>query len=171
MSRILKLLAVLPLLAACALGDAGEATPAAPVTLLPPPEMTFRGSCDNTRDLELWLQITTRLASEFLQVMNDAAGRSKGEIREALSTMAALRDSTHQAVTPDCAVDSEILLGDAMNRAITAFQEYVNGARTDLGNTVAETNDQIEQVIAIQNELTLRLDTQLQQALATVTPG
>lgn len=171
MSRLINLLVILPLLAGCAMGDSGTATLIPPVTLMPPPEITFRGSCDNTRDLEMWLQITTRLAGDFLQVMNDAAARNKAEMRDPLLAMAALRDSTHQAITPDCAVDSEILLSDAMNRAISAFQEYLNGVRGDLGSVIAETNDQIEQVIAMQNALMQRMDAQMQQALATVTPG
>lgn len=172
MSGIGKLILFLPLLlAACAIGDTGAATPAPPITMIPPPEMTFQGSCDTTRDLERWLQLTTRVAGSFLQVMNDAAVKNKAEMRDDLYTMAALRDSVHGAVTPDCAVDSEILLSDAMNRAVTTFQEYLNGQRADLGNLVAEINEQIERVMAVQTELTLRMDAQIQQALVTVTPG
>lgn len=171
MSWFKKFALVLPLLlAACAIGDAGNPTPAPPVTLIPPPEITFRGNCAATRELEMWLQVSTRLATDFLATMNNAAAQNRAEMREAVFTMAALRDSAHQTTTPDCAVDAEILLSDAMNKAILAFQAFVNGDRPDLGNTVAEVNDQIEQVIAIQNELILRMETQIRESLATTAP-
>ncbi|NWG16585.1 MAG: hypothetical protein HXY41_08120 [Chloroflexi bacterium] len=166
-----KIALLLPLLlAACAIGDTGNPTPAPPVTLMPPSEITFQGSCTATRELEMWLQVTTRLATDFLAAMNNAAAMNRADMREAVFTMAALRDSAHQATTPDCAVDAEILLSDAMNKAVLAFQAVVNGDRPDLGNTVAEVNDQIEQVIAIQNELILRMETQIRESLVTASP-
>lgn len=169
MRRIILLM--LPvMLAACALGDVSNPTPAPPLTLMPPPELRFEGDCNYTPSLEMWLQITTRLANDYLQLIKEAAVKNKAEMREAVLTLASLRDTTNQAVTPECAVDAQIILSDAMNTGVTTLQAYINGDRADLGSVVNDVTAQLEQAITIQNELILRMETQIQDALATAAP-
>jgi hypothetical protein len=158
------------LLTACSIGEEQSSTPAAPpLTLAAPPEITFQGDCNVTPELEQWLQITTRLAGDFYTLVNAAAALSREQVRDSIVQMSALRDALHQVVTPECAVDAEIILSDAMTQAVDAFQAYANGDRADLGNTVAEVTGKIEQAVAIQDELVVRLEAQFQQAQATIT--
>ncbi|HEX2906412.1 MAG TPA: hypothetical protein VHO69_06090 [Phototrophicaceae bacterium] len=177
MSVTKKLVLLLPLLllalAACAAaGVSVTDTPLPPLTLQPPPKITFSGACSLTSDLEAWLQTTSQLASEFLTQMTNAAAQERAAMRETVLTMAALRDSAHLIATPDCALETEIMLSDAMNQAVDMFQAYVNGDRVDLGNTVADVTDRLERVIAQQAELALQLEAQFrqEQAQATANP-
>jgi hypothetical protein len=169
MFRLIKLVIWLPMLlaSACAIGDAGTPTLAPPVTLMPPPEITFQGDCNVTHDLEMWLQISTQLRDQFLTLMNETAAKNKGEMRDGVLMMGALRDSMHQVVTPDCAVEIELALSDTINQAVTAFQAYINGDRPDLGDTIARVTERMEAITLIQDQLALRMETQLQQAQAT----
>ncbi len=167
-----KIIILLPLLlAACAMGDVNNATPLPPITLMPPSEITFQGDCNVTPVLEAWLQLSTRMAGEYLELFNEVVAKTKADMYDAVFTLAALRDTVYKMVTPDCAVDAQIILSDAMNTGVTALQAYVNGDRTDLGSAVTEVTDRIEQAIVIQNELILRMETQIRQALGTVAPG
>lgn len=172
MSRLMKLVVILPLLlSACAIGDTGTPTPVPPVTLAPPPQIAFQGDCNVTHDLEMWLQVSTQLRDQFLTVMNETAAKNKAEMREGVLTMGALRDAMNQVVTPDCAADTEMALSDAINEAVDAFLAYVNGDRPDLGDTVAKVTERIEQITTVQDTLSVRMETQIQQAQATTAPG
>lgn len=159
------------LLTACAIGDVSTPTAVPPVTIMPPPEITFQGNCNITHDLEIWLQITTQLRDDFLTAMNETAAKNKADMREGVLTMAAVRDAAHEVITPDCAANVETALSDTMNEAVSAFQAYYNGDRADLGDTVATATQRLEQITAVQNELVLRAEAQFEQALATESPG
>lgn len=173
MFRFMKIMLALPLLlAACAIGDVGSPpTAAPPVTFSAPPSITFQGSCNVNHDLEMWLQISTQIRDDFLTAMNAAAAKNKEEMRDDVLMMAAVRDAAHNIITPDCASDVELALTDTMTETVNTFQAYINGDRPDLGNTVATATARLEQITAIQNELTVRLETQFRQAEQTAAPG
>ncbi len=171
MFKLTKAMALLLLLAGCAIGETSTPTPPPPVTIVPPPEITFQGDCNVTHDLEMWLQVSTQLRDDFLTAMNETAAKSKNEMRDGILMMAAVRDAAHKIVTPDCAADVETTLSDTMNEAVSVFQAYFNDDRPDLGNTVATVTQRFEQITALQNELVVRMETQIQQAQATTAPG
>jgi hypothetical protein len=161
------------MLAACALTDvSNNATPPPALTLNAPPSLNLSGSCDQTKNLENWLQITTGLVSSFQTKMNEAAGMNRNDAYAPTLELVAMRDSTYVAVTPDCATDLELSLSDAMNRAVLALQEYVNGASKDISSAIAEANTHFDQITASQNALIQRLQTQIrnQSQQATATP-
>lgn len=158
------------LLAACALGDVVDPTPAPPITLVAPPTLVFSGDCEVTSELDGWLQNTSYLAETFLTEMNTAAAQEQGQLFNAVVRLAQLRDATNGTATPTCAVEAQLKLVDAMTVAVNTFQAYGNGDLLDLGNTVAEVNSQIDQVIAIQNDLMQQLEAQYQQQRSTTEP-
>ena len=165
-------IALSSLLSACALGDVVvNTTPLPPITLAPPPALNLVGSCDDTKALETWLQVSTELRENFQTQMNAAAAKNKNDMYADIVNMAALRDSSFGVATPDCAADAGMKLSDAMNQAVTAFQSYFNGDAPDLGNSVVNINNQLDSVQAAQIELIKQMDTQFQQQLlATATP-
>lgn len=159
-----RYLLLLPLLlAACALGDTPNPTSAPPITLAPPPTLTFSGNCESTPELDNWLQTTNFLVSDFLTLINDTAALERGQMYESVLRLAALRDQASLTATPDCAQVVQELLNAAMNVAVDTFQAYVNGESPDLGKTVADVSNQLETVMAMQQELIARLETQYQQ--------
>jgi len=163
-------LMLIGVLNACALGDAINVSPLPPVTLAAPPALNLVGVCDDTKNLETWLQISTVLRDNFQTKMNTAAVKSKADMLVDVLSLAALRDSAFAAATPDCAAETAMKLGDTMNQAISAFQLYLNGSAPDLGNTITATNEQMDGVAAAQNDLIDRMTTQFQQQQATAAP-
>lgn len=154
------------MLAACALGDVpNQVTAPPPLSIPPAPSLILEGSCDTTRDLELWLQITTGSLADFQTTMNAAAAKTGAQAYEDTITMAQIRDSASIVPTPDCANDAQLQLTDTMNKAVDAFQNYVNGQTSNISSTVAELNSQFDQVIAAQNDLLARMNTQIQSQI------
>lgn len=154
----------------CAMGDVSNTTPLPPITLAPPPALKLVGTCDDTKTLETWLQVTTELRTNFQTLMNTAAVKEKVEVYGDVINLAALRDSAFAVETPDCAAETGIKLSDTMSQAVTAFQAFSNGDTSDLGNTIPEVNAQIDLVAAAQAELISRMDAQFQQGQATTEP-
>jgi hypothetical protein len=155
---------VLPLLlAACALGDTPSPTPAPPITLAPPPTLTFSGNCESTPELDHWLQTTSFLAADFLTLVNDTAALDPGQMYDSVLRMAALRDQVSLTATPDCAQVVQELLNSAMSVAVDTFQTYANGQSSELGTEVANVSNQIETVMAMQQELIARLEAQYRE--------
>lgn len=164
--RIYRYLFLAPLLAACALADSPTPTAVPPITLAPPPTLTFSGNCESTPELEHWLQTTSFLAADFLTLVNDTAAMERGQMYEPVLRMAALRDQVSLTATPDCGQVVQELLNAAMSLAVDTFQAYVNGESPDLGKTVADVSDQIETVMAMQQELIARLEAQYRREQA-----
>jgi len=162
MKKYLFLL-VLPLLAACALADTPTLSPPPPITLVPPPTLTFSGNCDSTPELDHWLQTTSFLAADFLTLVNDTAALDRSQMYEPVLRMAALRDQTSLTPTPDCAQAVQELLNSAMNVAVDTFQAYANGKALDLAARAADVSNQIETVMGMQQELITRLEAQYRQ--------
>lgn len=151
------------LLAACALGDVANPTPIPPITLAPPPTITFQGSCDATPELDRWLQTTFFLAGDFLTEMNNVAALERAQIFDGVLRLAAIRNQVSLTPTPDCAQAVQELLSAAMNTAVDTLQGYVNGDIQELGSTIADVSNQIEVVQAMQQELMARLEAQYQE--------
>jgi hypothetical protein len=154
---------------ACALGDVANDTALPPMTLAPPPALNLVGTCDDTKTLETWLQITSELRTTFQTTMNMAAVKQMPEIYTDVINLAAMRDSAFAVATPDCASEVGIKLGDAMSQAVSSLQAFANGDAPDLGNVVTNINAQIDAVAVAQNELINRMDSQFQQQV-TVEP-
>ena len=152
---------ILPvLLAACALSDTPSPTDVPPITLAPPPTLTFSGSCESTPELDHWLQTTSFLAADFLTLVNDTAALDRAQMYDSVLRMAALRDQVSLTATPDCAQVVQELLHTAMNVAVDTFQAYSNGESGELGNAVGTVTNQIETVMGMQQELIARLEAQ-----------
>lgn len=168
-----KLIFLLPLLlGACAAGDIPVSpTAPPPVTLSPPPTLSFAGVCDNTHQLEAWLQTTSLLLADFQSQMNTAAAQNRSEVALSVVNLARLRDSASTAAAPDCAADQQLKISDAMNKAVTVLQTFANGGQADVGGTVAAVNTEIDQINAAQKTLMQRMDDQYRQQAQTPSPG
>lgn len=148
-------------LTACALGDVDRPTPPPPITLAPPPTALFEGQCAQTPALDAWLQGTaTFLVPEFTAALTEAARQSSAQAYNSVLRMARLRDAANGRPTPDCATELQLILMDAMNTAVDRFQAFANGETVDVGETAATVTAQLEQVMALQNELISRLEAQ-----------
>jgi hypothetical protein len=173
MRNLAKVVFLLPLvLAACALGDVpATPTPLPPITLPPPPTLTFGGNCDNTHELESWLQTTSLLLADFQTQMNQAAAQNRNEAASTVISLSSMRDSAYKAVAPDCAADLQLKMSDAMNKAVTTIQTFANGGQADVGSTVAEVNNELDSISAAQKDLMKRMDDQYQKQAQTPAPG
>ncbi|MEO8611872.1 MAG: hypothetical protein ABI690_28495 [Chloroflexota bacterium] len=160
-------------LSACALGDVTvNTTPLPPITLPPPPALNLVGSCDDTKALETWLQVSTELRENFQTQMNAAAAKSKNDMYGDIINLSALRDSGFGVATPDCAADAGMKLSDAMNLAVGAFQSFFNSTdSSNLDSTVVDINYKLDSVQATQIELVKRMDSQFQTRYVTPTPS
>ncbi len=154
------------LLAACAITDVTTSgTPPPPMTLSAPPNLNFTGTCDQTRNLEDWLQVTTQLVSDFQTKMNDTAGKNRGDAYQPTLQLVAMRDSAYGVATPDCAANIEVTLSNTMKQAVDTLQSFVNGSITDISGAIAQANTQFDQITAQQNALIQRLQTQIQNQI------
>ncbi|MBZ0279686.1 MAG: hypothetical protein K8L97_03020 [Anaerolineae bacterium] len=164
-------LLVLPiLLAACAIGDVPNQVTAPPQLTIPAaPTLNLAGNCNNTRELEMWLQITTQLVSDFQTTMNTAAAKTASNAYEDVLRLSKLRESAYQVAAPDCAADAQVQLTDTMSKAVDAFQAYVNGQSTSVATIITELNGQFDQVITVQDDLLARMNAQIQTQIAPTT--
>jgi len=170
--RHLLVLIVL-LTGACAIGDPGQSqsvptniietavpslpvespTPQVPLTLPAVPAVQYTGLCADTRPLENWLQISTRLVSDFQTALNSAVGLPSTLVYDITINMAAIRDAVAAIPTPDCTSAAQIIMLDTFNRAIPPFQAYSNGENVDLSPVITEVNGLLEVVKTQQNQL------------------
>lgn len=178
MQRLLFLLVLLT--GACAIGDPGAATaipaipvgtdapalptqpptPQVPLTLPAVPAVQYTGLCADTRPLENWLQISTRLVSDFQTALSSSLGLPATLVYDITINMAAIRDATAAIPTPDCAAATQIILLDTFNRALPPFQSYSNGENVDLNPVISEVNAMLEVVKTQQNQLLEQLNAQ-----------
>lgn len=157
------LLAVpLLLLTACALSEGLPATLPPPLTIAPGPALTAAGSCEDNRALSDWLQVSMDYAGRFATLVAEAGTRSTGDLYADVVMMGRMRAVVGEVATPDCAQPPQRMMMATMDRAIERFQAYVNGDADNLGNVVAETLGQIDQVGLVYAELLQRLEAQLQ---------
>jgi hypothetical protein len=137
-------------------------TPPPPLTLTPPPTLTFTGSCADNRDLSDWLEYSTFYVEEFTKLVSVAAAKHIYETFDDVIMMSRMRADFSGVAAPDCAETAHQMIVRAMNRAVDGFQAVINQDADGLGSTVAEVLGQFDQAIALQNDLTARLETQLQ---------
>ena len=160
------------ILSSCALGDTDNSAAPAPVTVLPPPALNFTGSCNNTKDLENWLQTTTFITTDFQTRLNAAAAKNRADAHPDLIYLISARDSAFLVAAPDCAADVHLLLTDTLSRAVLILQGYVNGDTSDIASSLAEANGLLDQIASSQGVLLTRMEAQFQQQLQlTPTPG
>lgn len=165
MGRYILLSLLLLTVAGCAIGDVpgqAEVTPLPPLTIAPPQTAVFAGDCENTPELDAWLQSATLFVAEFQTGINTILTQDRAEMYETVVHLARVRDATHNTVTPACAEDLQRLMLDMMDGAVTTLQAYVNGDTDDLGNLLPETIATIDRIIAGQNELITQLEAQFQ---------
>lgn len=119
------------LLAACAgIGDTQTAIPM--LTLSPPSTAVTGGTCETTRTLEAWLQAAQFRLEEVERITDEAVERSRDELYADVERLAELRTTLAQQPAPDCTVNAQTLLLDAMDALIEDLQAYVNRDRDDL---------------------------------------
>lgn len=158
-------------LTGCALNDMPSGTASPPVTVLPPPALVFEGECTTTKTLETWLQVTTQLVGQFQSGMNETITRNRASIYTDIQNLIALRDAAYSVTTPDCASDTQLILTDSMNKAVTAFQDYFNGTQADINATLVSLNEQFDQISIQQATLLEQMSAQFQSQAPTPTPG
>ncbi len=163
--RIMNKLCIvlLPLcLAACAINDNSKPT-ALPITLNAPPDTVLEGNCEITGELEAWLQVTTRTRQDFQARLDEAAAKNADDVHDDTLYLVALRDTVAGTTTPDCGVEVQEVLTDAMTGAVAAMQGYFNKTlATDLATALSEPQKGLNQAEAIQNELITRMRNQYQ---------
>ncbi|MCB9451659.1 MAG: hypothetical protein H6672_09480 [Anaerolineaceae bacterium] len=162
-SRRLSIILVVILLVACTVDESGQPTLPAPITLTPPAAITVQGTCDENSTLERWLQTTSLALSDFIVTMNSTAAQERAGMSDSIYRLAALRDAVIAAAAPDCGIGVQERMVDAMNTVVTTLQGYFNGDLPNLGSTIGDASALLDRVIAEQNELIVRLETQINQ--------
>lgn len=152
LSSILLLLAV----SACAIADVAKTSPP-PLTLGPAPIIMTKGSCELTSDLEAWAQAAYYQTTDFIQTLNAASAKGRNEVYNDVLHLHDLRTNMISHSTPDCALDTQIALADAMDRAVRALQSYGNGDLKDLPSLLPDLNARLQIVISMENKLFDRL--------------
>jgi hypothetical protein len=160
MAGFCVLMTVLAFLAGCAPAQEADLPP---LTIEPPPTLTFAGDCNVDRDLADWLEYSTFYAGEFVELVSAAAAKSAAEMYDDVALMGRMRADFSGVAAPDCAQAAQELMVGAMSRAVDGFQSFINRENSSLGSTVADTLGQFDRVIALQNELMSRLEAQLQE--------
>jgi hypothetical protein len=159
----LWILPLILLLTACAIWEDPPGAPVVPLTLEPGPTLIFEGICDNNRELADWLQYSVYYADQFSELVKTTAAGNRAAIRSGTIEIATLRQEYAQVVTPDCAEPGQRMFFNAMDRAISGFQRYVNNDSTSLGNLLAEVLGEMDRIKLVQDELRDRLNAQLEQ--------
>jgi hypothetical protein len=127
-----------------------------PLTLAAPPAPQLTGLCADVSPLEYWLQVTTSVVRDFQVKINAAV--SAAEVYDTAITLATLRDTAAAVPAPDCAAAAHLIMLDAFNRAIPAFQAYANYEAIDLNTTIAGINIQLDLVKTQQDQLIEQLN-------------
>jgi hypothetical protein len=179
--RLISIILLPLLLTACAINDVPGAStpdtginPASPASALiigPPGELKLAGDCNITDQLEDWLQVTLPAREQFEAKLKEAVVKSPSEIYDDVLSLVALRNAVYAAPTPDCALETQILLSSVINQGIDTLQAVLNGVYTgDLAAFIIEMNTQFTQVAELQNDLIKRMESQYQTQNAP-TPG
>jgi hypothetical protein len=159
------------LLSACALQEAPAPTLPPPLTLAAPPPIILEGNCDNNQNLADWLQFSTYYVGEFTGLVTLTATKDPSEMYDDVVMMSRIQDVVGRTPAPDCAEAAHRILMRAIEQAITDFQAIANHEKAGLGNIVAETLGQFDQVAVVQEELTQRLETQLAESMPVEDSG
>ena len=162
--RTLRLVCVTVLalfLASCALGDTAPRTPPPPVTVSPPPTITFSGDCEVNRELSDWLEYSTFYVGKFVDLISAAGAKPSDAVYDDVVLMGRLRGDFSSVPVPNCAEPVEGMILTAMSGAIDGFQSYANGDSDSVSNLVADTLRQFDLVTAGQQGLNAQLETQL----------
>lgn len=148
------------LLAACALQDV-PLTPPPPITLIPEATPVFSGSCEETRQLEAWLQSASFGRIDFMTLLEQSRDLQRGEaLYDNILLMIGRRDQLSKTPAPDCAVEAHLVLLDAMAKAIRAFARYNNGEAVDLRAAADDAEKRLQMAGVIEVELVERLEQQ-----------
>lgn len=150
------------LLVACALQEPLPATLPPPLTIAPPPALTIAGSCDENRALADWLQFSIDYADQFATLVAETATKAVDKMADDVVLMGRMRDIIAGLPTPECAEPAQRMMMATMARAIGRFLAYINRESDSLGNMVAETLGQLDQIGVIHDDLMVRLETQLE---------
>ncbi len=130
-NRVLFWIIIGLILAGCAVNDE-PSIDLPPLTLPPPLDSTFSGSCTDARLLETWLQTTSFQYDEFLELTNSAPNKTPDDLYADVERISALRSTVSLQAAPDCAAAAHIRLLGAMDALIPELQRYVNGEAVDL---------------------------------------
>lgn len=167
------------LLTACAINDvpgassADLATTVTPALILNPPgELKLSGDCNDASQLEAWLQVMLPAREDYETKLAAAVPKSPSEMVDDVLSLVALRNIVYSTATPDCALESQILMSSAFNQGIDALQAIINGTFTgDLATTVIEVNIQLTQVAQLQDELIKRMESEYEAQNAAPAGG
>ncbi len=156
---MVKCLPILLLLtvSACAIADVAK-TPVPPLTLGPAPTVLPQGSCEGTPDLENWAQAAYYQTTDFIKTFTAAIVKPRNLIFDDVLTLQDLRMNMISRPTPDCALDAQIALADAMNDVIRALQAFSNGDLKDLSSQLPALRARLENAAAMQTALFNRVD-------------
>jgi hypothetical protein len=157
---------LLLILAACG-GVGDQATPLPPLTLSPPTLAVIEGQCENTADLESWLQATEFSRREFIDLVDEASSKSRQRIYPDVIRLSQILISLSTRPAPDCAESAQSLIIDAMTLTTHQFQRYVNGDRDDLRQIIADARSDFDPVIRELDNLMERLTHQYAAPHAT----
>lgn len=156
---------VVLLLSACALSEESGPTPVS-VTLAPTPPLVFSGTCQDTNELEDWLERSHFSRLGFVEVLDGLSGQDRVDLQDDVNRMIDLRNQLNNFPAPDCAAQAQAILSGAMTITIDAYQTYINGDSVDLSAQVAQARTELERFNTLHLELVARFEIQIQTPAA-----
>lgn len=160
-SKLLYVLLLPVILAACAINDATTRSTEIPITLNAPPTTIYAGNCEITGELEEWLQVTTRTRQDFQLRLDEAIAKNANDVHDDTLYLAALRDTVAATITPDCGVEVQNILIQAMSEAVSVMQMYFNRTLNgDISEALKESQSGMDQATVLQNQLLMRMKSQ-----------
>lgn len=161
--------ALLMLICFAAAGCAVNEEPAIdlpPLTLPPPLEATFSGTCDNAQLLETWLQTASFQYDEFIELLNTASMKSPQDLYADVERIAVLRATISLQAAPDCAAAAHVRLLGAIDAILPTLLSYVNGEEIDISVAAAQIQPTLAQFEAERLTLLDRLELAYRESAA-----
>lgn len=129
-----------------------------PLTVSPPPELIYGGTCDDADTLETWLQTTGFQQRDFVDLMRGGVDKTPDDLYFDVEQMARLRDRIAALTAPDCAEELHATVIETMNAVIVDYQAYVNEVEgINLATVISRFEPQFIVLAEQQNELIQRL--------------
>jgi hypothetical protein len=125
----------------------GDQVPGGPTSQPDPALNCPRGA------LESYLQRSSNLSSEFIEVMNTNLATPPNQISSVIDRLSALRNSLQLLAVPACAAEHARALDVLTNDVLSALTEYGRGGALDLVAFVTQTNATFESIKSLEAQL------------------
>ncbi len=146
--------------AGCAINDLPAPT-FIPVTTGPMPTLIVAGTCEQTPELELWLQTFSISLDSFQRQMDEAEFKSTEDIGSDIRALTGIRDNLIETTSPDCGTVIHRQGVDTMTSAVNALEDFQRDSSSNLSAALETIRLQFQSIETERLALIERLNQQL----------